>query len=136
MICNIVGGGKSKALATSNYFTIGTNLHCNFANIVFAVDNPILDKLLKDSRLNNQLVFTTPQQYPFYKDYKECYEFDSQKWFNTSSLCSALNAVALGYVLGFTEFKLFGFDKIQQNDKNKLNKLGQILDNTKRYEFI
>ena len=135
MICNIVGGGETKHLAKPGTFTIGTNLHCLFANIIFAVDEPILITLLTDSDVK-QLVFTTPQSYTLFSYYKNCYEFDSKNWFNTSSLCSALNAVALGCVLGFNEFNLYGFEKVQQNDKQKLVKLGQILDKTKRYKFI
>lgn len=135
MKVNIVGGGPSKALVTPVNFTIGTNLHCKWANIIFAVDDPIIKKLVADSNLN-QFIFMTPQPYKFFKEYKRCYEFDSRKWFNTSSLCSALNAVALAYVLGFEEFNLYGFEKVQQNDKEKLIKLGQILDKTKRYNFI
>ena len=135
MKANIVGGGPSKALVTSANFTIGTNLHCKWANIIFAVDEPIIKKLVADSNLS-QLIFMTPQTYKFFNEYKRCYEFDSRKWFNTSSLCSALNAVALGYVLGFEDFNLYGFEKVQQNDKEKLVKLGQILDKTKRYKFI
>jgi len=135
MIVNIVGGGDSKALVTPGNFTIGTNFHCEWANIIFAVDEPMIKKLIADNNLT-QLIFMTSQKYKFFNEYKRCYEFDSRKWFNTSSLCSALNAVALACVLGFEEFNLYGFEKVQQNDKEKLIKLGQILDKTKRYNFI
>jgi len=135
MIVNIVGGGDSKALVTPGNFTIGTNFHCEWANIIFAVDEPMIKKLIADNNLT-QLIFMTPQKYKFFNEYKRCYGFDSRKWFNTSSLCSALNAVALACVLGFEEFNLYGFEKVQQNDKEKLIKLGQILDKTKRYNFI
>jgi len=135
MTVNIVGGGDSKALVTPGNFTIGTNFHCEWANIIFAVDEPMIKKLIADNNLT-QLIFMTSQKYKFFNEYKRCYEFDSRKWFNTSSLCSALNAVALACVLGFEEFNLYGFEKVQQNDKEKLIKLGQILDKTKRYNFI
>ena len=135
MIVNIVGGGDSKALVTPGNFTIGTNFHCEWANIIFAVDEPMIKKLIADNNLT-QLIFMTSQKYKFFNEYKRCYEFDSRKWFNTSSLCSAINAVALACVLGFEEFNLYGFEKVQQNDKEKLIKLGQILDKTKRYNFI
>ena len=135
MQCNIVGGGESKNLVTPGLFTIGTNFHCTWANIIFAVDEPVVKRLITNSNMT-QLIFTTPQTYKSFNNDKKCYEFDSKKWFNTSSLCSALNAIALGCVLGFKDFNLYGFDKVQQNDKEKLTKLGQVLDKTKRYEFI
>jgi hypothetical protein len=138
MICNVVGGGSSKTLATPNYFTIGTNFHCKFANLIFAVDDPVLDQLLrkKIEGFTEQVVFTTPKVYPQYKDYHRCYEFDSKKWVKSHSLSSGLNAIVLAHALGFNNINLFGFDKIVDDHRENKLKFNMIKDSNKEYNFL
>lgn len=112
--CCIIGAGSSKynALPNRHNFYISANLHYPDANIIFAQDNPILDKILK-KRIDgfcNQPVFTTPQKYRDYKDFNRCYMFDYRHFYNTGSLSSGLNAVVLAQFLGFTHIYLAGFD--------------------------
>ena len=83
--CCIIGAGSTKynALPNRHNFYISANLHYPNANIIFAQDDPILDKLLKkrtDGFLR-QPVFTTPQKYRDYKDFDRCYVFDYRKFF-------------------------------------------------------
>ena len=112
--CCIIGAGSSKynALPNRHNFYISANLHYPDANIIFAQDNPILDKILK-KRIDgfcNQPVFTTPQKYRDYKDYERCYVFNYRQFYNTNSLSSGLNAVVLAQFLGFKHIYLAGFD--------------------------
>jgi len=138
MICNIVGGGESKVLAKPDYFTIGTNFHCSWSNIIVAIDEPILDKLLRKNTdgFTHQLIFTTPKVYPCYKDYPRCYEFDSKKWVKSHSLSSGLNAIVLAQVLGFNTITLYGFDKILNDHRENKIKFETIKDKTREYIFI
>jgi len=137
MIVNIVGGGASKVLATPDNFTIGTNLHCNFANIIFAVDDPMLDQLLRKNLdgFTNQLVFTNPKVFPRYKDHPRCYEFNSHKWVKSHSLSSGLSAIVLAQVLGFKTLNLFGFEHIKENHRENKVKFDMIKDRNKEYIF-
>lgn len=138
MICNVVGGGESKTLASPERFTIGTNFHCYWANIIFAVDEPVVEQLLRKNidGFSHQLIFTTPKVYPRFKDSIRCYEFDSKKWKNTNSLSSGLNAIVLAQILGFTTLNLYGFDKIQADYREHNTKFGQIKEKTREYNFI
>lgn len=139
MECNVIGGGDSKALAKPNYFTIGTNLHCSWANIIFAIDEPILEQLLRKNvyGFTDQLVFTTPKIYPRFKDNIRCYEFDSKKWKKTTnSLSSGTNAIVLAHILGFTTINLYGFDKVQSNHREHKTKFDEIKDIDREYNFI
>src|SRR6056300_203707 len=138
MICNIVGGGESKVLTKPDAFTIGTNFHCEWANIIFAVDEPVLDKLLRKSidGFTHQLVFTTPKTYPRFRDHPRCYEFDSKKWIKSHSLSSGLNAVVLAQVLGFNTITLYGFDKILNDHRENKIKFETIKDKNREYIFI
>jgi hypothetical protein len=138
MICNIVGGGDSKSLAQPDAFTIGTNFHCEWANIIFAVDEPVLDKLLRKNidGFTHQLVFTTPKTYPRFRDHPRCHEFDSKKWVKSHSLSSGLNAIVLAHSLGFSTINLYGFSKIISNHRENKIKFEDIRDKHKEYVFI
>ena len=112
--CCIIGAGSTKynALPNRHNFYISANLHYPNANIIFAQDDPILDKLLK-KRTDGfliQPVFTTPQKYRDYKDFNRCFVFDYRNFYNTNSLSSGLNAIVLAQFLGFTHICLAGFD--------------------------
>ena len=118
--CCIVGAGstKHKASHKKHNFYISANLHYPYANIVFAQDDPILDKILKKKLdgFSTQPVFTTPQKYRDYKDFTRCYVFDYRNFYNTGSLSSGLNAIVLAQFLGFTHIYLAGFNF---NEKKK-----------------
>jgi len=112
--CLIVGAGSSKPLANKypHLFSISANLHFPNANVIFAQDDPILDKILRTDveGFNTQCVFTTPQKYQKYKDYKRCLPFNYRYFYNTSSLSSGLNAIVLAQFFGFKDIVLAGFD--------------------------
>ena len=133
MICNIVGGGDSKSLAQPDAFTIGTNFHCEWANIIFAVDEPVVKDLL---RLKNQLVFTNPKVYIRFRHDSKCFSFDSKQFYRTSSLSSGLSAICLANLLGFTKINLYGFDKIISNYREDKTKFEMIKDKNREYIFI
>ena len=126
MHCNIVGGGVSKRLAEPNKFTIGTNFHCVWANLIFDVDEPIIRELLSKT---DKLIFTTPKVASKYRRTGRVFEFDSKRHYNTNSLSSGLNAICLANQMGFDTLYLFGFE-------NRLEQLGQIQDTEKKYVFI
>ena len=126
MHCNIVGGGVSKRLAEPNKFTIGTNFHCVWANLIFAVDEPIIRELLSKT---DKLIFTTPKVASKYRRTGRVFDFDSKRHYNTNSLSSGVNAICLANQMGFDTLYLFGFE-------NRLEQLGQIQDTEKKYVFI
>ena len=126
MHCNIVGGGVSKRLAEPNKFTIGTNFHCVWANLIFAVDEPIIRELLSKT---DKLIFTTPKVASKYRRTGRVFEFDSKRHYNTNSLSSGLNAICLANQMGFDTLYLFVFE-------NRLEHLGHIQDTEKKYVFI
>ena len=64
MKCNIVGGGTTKNLVEPDKFTISTNFHCAWANLIFAVDEPMVRELLSKT---DKLIFTTPKVAPKYR---------------------------------------------------------------------
>jgi len=138
MECNIVGGGPSKSLVKPDRFTISTNFHCSWANIIFAVDEPIVESLLRKNvdGFTHQLIFTNPKVYPRYKDYYRCYEFDYKNWVKSHSLSSGLNAIVLSHTLGFNTINLYGFDKIISNHRENKIKFETIKDKHKEYIFI
>jgi len=138
MICNIVGGGDSKVLAKPDYFTIGTNFHCEWANIIVAIDEPVLEQLLRKNidGFTHQLIFTTPKVYSRFKDHPRCYEFDSKKWAKSHSLSSGLNAIVLAQVLGFKTINLCGFNKILKDHRENKLKFEMIKDKNREYIFI
>ena len=131
MIVNIVGGGDSKALVTPGNFTIGTNFHCEWANIIFAVDDYMVKDLLKE----NYLVFTTPKTYVQFRHDSRYFLFNSKQFYNTHSLSSGLNAICLANLLGFSTINLFGFDKIQTKFKENYDKFLMIKETEKEYVF-
>ena len=137
MECNIAGGGPSKSLVKPERFTIGTNLHCDFANIIFAVDDPMLDQLLRKNvdGFTHQLVFTNPKVYPRYKDYHRCYEFDHKKWVKSHSLSSGMSAIVLAHALGFTKIHIYGFEKVLEDHRENKLKFDMIRDNNREYLF-
>ena len=125
MQCNVVGGGISKTFVEPDKFTIGTNFHCMWANLIFAVDEPMLRELLSKT---NKLIFTTPKVAPKYRRTGRVFEFDSKRHYNTNSLSSGLNAVCLANQMGFDTLYSFGFE-------NRLEQLEQIQDIEKKYIF-
>lgn len=137
MECNIVGGGPSKSLVKPDRFTISTNFHCSWANIIVAIDEPILDKLLRKNvdGFTHQLVFTSPKVYPRYKDYPRCYEFIANKWVKSHSLSSGLNAIVLAHALGFTKIHIYGFEKVLEDHRENKLKFNMIRDNNREYVF-
>jgi hypothetical protein len=105
-------------------FIIGTNLHYLTANIIVAIDDSILDKLLKDHKgHDHQLVFTTLQRYEQYDNYKRCVPFDYDKFYNVSSLSSGLLAIALANTLGFDCINLYGFTHLLDKNHHHYKKL-------------
>ena len=119
--CLIVGAGTTKANAhkCTPMFTIGTNLHYANCNIIFAQDDPIINRLLSGTEwgFEHQPIFTTPQKYRIYKDYNRCLEFNYRQFYNCSSLSSGLNAIVLAQFFGFKHIFLAGFN-FAENDKN------------------
>ena len=112
--CLIVGAGTSKPLANEypHLFSISANLHFPNANVIFAQDDPILDKIFKKGvdGFRSQAVFTTPQKYRKYADERRCLPFNYRHFYNTSSLSSGLNAIVLAQFFGFKDIVLAGFD--------------------------
>jgi hypothetical protein len=122
--CGIVGGGTLLNKPPKDLFIIGTNLHYITANIIVAIDDNILDKLLKENKgHDHQLVFTTMRRYEEYNNFKRCIPFDYHRFYNTGSLSSGLLAIALANTLGFDYIYLFGFTHLLDKDHHHYKKL-------------
>jgi hypothetical protein len=122
--CSIVGGGTLLTKPPKDFFIIGTNLHYLTANIIVAIDDNILDKLLKDNQGHeHQLVFTTPYRYEQYNNFKRCIPFDYDRFYNTNSLSSGLLAIALANTLGFDNIQLYGFTHLLDKNHHHFKKL-------------
>ena len=95
--CLIVGAGSSKPLAHkyTHLFSISANLHFPNANVIFAQDDPILDKILRTDveGFNTQCVFTTPQKYQKYKDYKKKQGDNTSRHFIVGDISNEFNGI-------------------------------------------
>ena len=129
--CGIVGGGTLLNKPPKDLFIIGTNLHYLTANIIVAIDDSMLDKLLKDNKGHeHQLVFTTMQRYEEFNNYKRCIPFDYHRFYNISSLSSGLLAIALANTLGFDNINLYGFTHLLDKKHHHYKKLQSLgIDN-------
>lgn len=133
--CNIIGGGGIDNIPINNSFVIGTNFYASYANIIVAVDEPTVDKLLRDNidGFTHQLVFTTPRVYERFYNHHRCFSFDYSTYYNINSLSSGLTAIALANVLNFSNILLHGFDLLTNKHKGKFRDL-QHAD--KKYRII
>jgi len=135
--CLIVGAGSSKAKAVEypGIFSISANLHHPNANAIFAQDDPILDRILREEAdgFRTQPVFTTPQKYKKYKDHFRCYEFNYRLFHNCSSLSSGLNAIVLAQFFNFERIILCGFN-FDEKEAN-YNELFKIISHESEIEY-
>lgn len=113
--CFILGAGPSKKLL-GNYrpqmFSISPNMHYPNADLIFAMDDPIIEALLKKPKgFDNQLIFTTEQQYKRFKDFSRIVKFSHLQHFDEKrSFSSGGNAIGLATLMRFDEIYLLGMD--------------------------
>lgn len=131
--CCVVGGGTTKDNVFLKYFTIGTNFHCTKANIICAIDEPIVNKLLVDNSDSIQFIFTTRSIQEKYNNYARCYKFDYNDYYNINSLSSGLLALALADKLGFSTIYMFGFDNLLIKSHHQTIKFNTIKNTNKNY---
>jgi hypothetical protein len=117
--CYIVGGGDFCYTPPNSSFIIGTNFHYKNANILVAVDEPIVKKLIQENinGFNNQPIFTSIKVGQYFSDSYRCFSYDYQKLHNIGSASSGMLAIMLADFLGFTDVNLLGFSHIK--DKHK-----------------
>jgi len=117
--CYIVGGGTFCYTIPTSSFIIGANFHYKNANILVAVDEPIVKKIIRDNLegFNTQPVFTNIKVGQYFTDSHRCFVYDYQKVHNIGSISSGMLAVMLADFLGFVNVTLLGFSHIK--DKHK-----------------
>ena len=116
----IFGGGPTKALIDTvpkDIFTVSCNMYFPNANIIFAQDEPIIDKIVKEHTkgFNTQIIFTPLRAYERYADSGRLLLIDEDKLFpRTQGLSTGILAIGTLLKLGFTKLYLcgFSFDKV------------------------
>lgn len=113
--CFILGAGPSKKLLDDYrppMFSISPNMHYPNADLIFAMDDPIIKLLLKKPEgFENQLIFTTPQKYKQYHEIPRITKFAHLEHFDEKrSFSSGSNAIGLATLMRFDEIYLLGMD--------------------------
>ena len=128
----IFGRGPTRSLIDQvpiELFTVSCNLHYPNANIIFARDEPILEKILKEETkgFENQLVFTTPREYEKFDSSTRIMLLDEDRlWPNNQGLSTGILAIATMLNFGFKKIYLCGFTF--ENSGGTLQRLSQIID--------
>ncbi|MBT7896989.1 MAG: hypothetical protein HN564_08305 [Flavobacteriales bacterium] len=111
----IFGSGPSRTLidkVPAHIFTVSCNLSYPNANLIFARDEPILEKVLKEKTpgFEDQLVFTTFREYEKYSDTSRVILLDEDKLFSyNQGLSTGTLAIATMLNFGFKKIYLCGF---------------------------
>ena len=116
----IFGSGPSRTLidkVPTHIFTVSCNLSYPNANLIFAKDEPILEKVLKEKTpgFEDQLVFTTPREYEKYSYSGRLMLVDEDNlWPRSQGLSTGILAIGIILRLGFRKIYLcgFSFDKV------------------------
>jgi len=125
--CCIIGGGdKSKTISYTS-FTIACNMHYKNANMLVAIDEPIIKKMLEDniSGYNKQPIVMNKKIGQYYTDSARTIIFDYQNYYNINSISSGLLAIAFANYLNFKVINLIGFDKLLNEHYNKFSVIKQ-----------
>ena len=127
----IFGSGPSRTLiykVPTDIFTVSCNLSYPNANLIFARDEPILEKLLKEktSGFEDQLVFTTFREYEKYSDTGRVILLDEDKLFSyNQGLSTGTLAIATMLNFGFKKIYLCGFTF--EKSGGSLQKVSQVI---------
>jgi len=113
--CFILGAGPTKELLGEYrppMFCISPNMHYPGADLIFAMDDPVIKELLKKPQgFENQLIFTTPQKYKHYHEIARITKFAHLDHFDEKrSFSSGGNAIGLATLMRFDEIYLLGMD--------------------------
>ena len=127
----IFGRGPTRSLIDQvpiELFTVSCNLRYPNANIIFARDEPILEKILKEETkgFENQFVFTTLREYEKFDSSTRIMLVDEDRlWPNNQGLSTGILAIATILNFGFKKIYLCGFTF--ENSGGTLEKLSQII---------
>jgi hypothetical protein len=118
--CCVVGGGSYHYTIPASSFVIGTNFHYKNANILVAVDEPIVKKFIIGHIVgfDTQPIFTNRKVGQYFTDSHRCFSFNYQNTHNIGSVSSGLLGIMLADFLGFREVTLLGFSYLK--DKHKV----------------
>ena len=111
----IFGRGPTRHLIDTvpkGILTVSCNLYYPNANIIFARDECILEKILKEKikGFENQLVFTTPREYENYFDSGRVMLIDEDKlWPRSQGLSTGILAIGTLLRCGFEKIYLCGY---------------------------
>ena len=116
----IFGSGPTRKLikeVPDNIFTVSCNLSFPNSHLIFAQDEPIIDKIVKEHTegFSTQTVFAPFRAYERYADSGRLLLIDEDKLFpRTQGLSTGILAIGTLLKLGFTKLYLcgFSFDKV------------------------
>lgn len=124
--CLIIGAGPSKSLLedyTPNIFSICPNLHYPTANILVAIDEPLIKDIIKNY---TQPLFTTLYWKERYSLHPRVFAIEPKDIYGTGSYSSGLRAVALATQFNFNKIYLCGFDFHKKNTEKYTKEFRQI----------
>jgi len=131
--CLIIGAGPSKSLLEGyipDIFTICPNLHYPTANILVAIDEPIVKDIIKNYQ---QPLFTTLYWKERYLLHPRVFSIEPKDYFGTGSYSSGLRAVALATLFNFSKIYLSGFDFYKKNTEKYIKEFRQIKQSNIKY---
>ena len=122
----LFGRGPSRAdlKKVPSIYTISCNENYPNANLIFAIDSPIIDGLLanKFKGLEHQTIFTNYKIFERYNYSKRVMLFDEDRLFGGQGLSTGTIAIGACLKWGFSRIFLSGFDfSIGGSNLEKLN---------------
>ena len=122
----LFGRGPSRAdlKKVPSIYTISCNENYPNANLIFAIDSPIIDGLLanKFKGLEHQTIFTNYKIFERYNYSKRIMLFDEDRLFGGQGLSTGTIAIGACLKWGFSRIFLSGFDfSIGGSNLEKLN---------------
>ena len=146
----IFGSGPSRALidkVPDHIFTVSCNLSYPNANLIFAQDEPILEKLeRKDVKgLTTQVIFAPFRMYERYGGKRVMLIDEDKLWPNSQGLSTGILAIGTILKFGFDSIYLCGFEftkmggtlqKLGVIGSTNFNKLYRIVDPDSILEFL
>ena len=112
----IFGSGPTRNLikeVPDNIFTVSCNLSFPNSHLIFAQDEPIIDKIVKEHTkgFNTQIIFTPLRAYERYADSGRLLLIDEDKlWSSAQGLSTGILAIGTILKFGFDKIYLCGFE--------------------------
>ena len=112
----IFGSGPTRNLikeVPDNIFTVSCNLSFPNSHLIFAQDDPIIDKIVKEHTkgFNTQIIFTPLRAYERYADSGRLLLIDEDKlWSSAQGLSTGILAIGTILKFGFDKIYLCGFE--------------------------